>query len=236
MGMHRDGNRWNLPHDVAEERRKVFWECNAADTFQAHCFSRPYVCSILVCLLTILRHARSSINPEHCDTAFPSEPLRLNGEKSYSILRFELSQLSSESVASVLKIYQVIGLFVFRILNMAMKVRKPAYSDVTELDVRLYVTPLSPCSQCARLIACSSKFEHDIPFSLRCRAALLATPSRYTQLEEAIAASPEPSRRSLAISFQVCRLSSPARDLDANTAEIANESRAQCFGNHHQSA
>lgn len=43
MGMHRDGDRWNLPRDVAEERRKVFWECNAADTFQAHCFSRPYV-------------------------------------------------------------------------------------------------------------------------------------------------------------------------------------------------
>ncbi|THC88987.1 hypothetical protein EYZ11_011571 [Aspergillus tanneri] len=42
MGMHRDGARWNLPQDVVEERRKVFWECNAADTFQAHCFSRPY--------------------------------------------------------------------------------------------------------------------------------------------------------------------------------------------------
>ncbi|KAM5344358.1 hypothetical protein ACJ41O_012895 [Fusarium nematophilum] len=153
MGMHRDGDRWNLPQDVVEERRKVFWECNAADIFQAHCFSRP-----------------SAINPEHCDTAFPSEPLRPNGEKSYSILRFELSQLSSE------------------ILNMAMKVRKPAYSDVTDLDLRL------------------SEFERNIPFSLRCRAALLATPSRYPQLEAAIEASPEPSRRSLAISFQQTNL------------------------------
>ncbi|RSL70431.1 hypothetical protein CEP53_001841 [Fusarium sp. AF-6] len=104
MGMHRDGDRWNLPKDVVEERRKVFWECNSADIFQAHCFSRP-----------------SAINPEHCDTAFPSEPVRPNGEKSYSILRFELSQLSSE------------------ILNMAMKVRRPAYSEVTDLDLRLYV-------------------------------------------------------------------------------------------------
>jgi hypothetical protein len=43
MGMHRDGTRWNLEEDVVEERRKVFWECNAADIFQAHCFSRPYV-------------------------------------------------------------------------------------------------------------------------------------------------------------------------------------------------
>lgn len=49
----------------------------------------------------------------------------------------------------------------------------------------------------------SSEFEQNIPFYLRCRAALLATPSRYPQLEAAIEASPEPSRRSLAISFQV---------------------------------
>ncbi|CVL07393.1 uncharacterized protein FMAN_14333 [Fusarium mangiferae] len=153
MGMHRDGDRWNLPQDVVEERRKVFWECNCADIFQAHCFSRP-----------------SAINPEHCDTAFPSEPPRPNGEKSYSIIRFELSQLSSQ------------------ILNMAMKVRKPAYSDVTDLGFRL------------------SEFEQSIPFSLRCRAALLATPSRYAQLEAAIEASPEPSRMALTISFQQTNL------------------------------
>lgn len=30
----------------------------------------------------------------------------------------------------------------FRILNMAMKVRKPAYSDVTDLDLKLYVPVL----------------------------------------------------------------------------------------------
>ncbi|RTE74499.1 hypothetical protein BHE90_011070 [Fusarium euwallaceae] len=153
MGMHRDGDRWNLPKDVVEERRKVFWECNSADIFQAHCFSRP-----------------SAINPEHCDTAFPSEPVRPNGEKSYSILRFELSQLSSE------------------ILNMAMKVRRPVYSEVTDLDLRL------------------SEFERNIPYSLRCRAALLATPSRYPQLETAISASPEPSRMSLTISFRQTNL------------------------------
>ncbi|KAJ0104372.1 hypothetical protein J7T55_011156 [Diaporthe amygdali] len=102
MGMHRDGDCWNLPQDVVEERRKVFWECNSADIFQAHCFSRP-----------------SAINPDHCDTAFPSEPLKPNGEKSYSIVRFELSLISSD------------------ILNMAMKVRKPAYSDITDLDLKL---------------------------------------------------------------------------------------------------
>ncbi|KAL4939489.1 hypothetical protein BDV06DRAFT_198793 [Aspergillus oleicola] len=153
MGMHRDGACWNLPQDVVEERRKVFWECNAADTFQAHCFSRP-----------------CAINPEHCDVAFPSEPPNSTGEKSYSILRFELSQISSE------------------ILNMAMKVRKPPYSHVIDLDLRL------------------SEFERNIPFSLRCRAALLAMPSRYPQFEAAIEASPEPSRRSMTISFQQSNL------------------------------
>ncbi|KAL4970486.1 fungal specific transcription factor domain-containing protein [Aspergillus stella-maris] len=153
MGMHRDGACWNLPQDVVEERRKVFWECNAADNFQAHCFSRP-----------------SAINPEHCDVAFPSEPANSTGEKSYSILRFELSQLSSE------------------ILNMAMKVRKPPYSHVIDLDLRL------------------CEFERNLPFSFRCRAALLAMPSRYPQFQTAIEASPDPSRRSMTKSFQQSNL------------------------------
>lgn len=42
---------------------------------------------------------RCAINPEHCDTAFPSEPHNLSGEKSYYTLRFELSQISSEYVS-----------------------------------------------------------------------------------------------------------------------------------------
>ncbi|GKZ24450.1 hypothetical protein AbraIFM66951_010458 [Aspergillus brasiliensis] len=153
MGMHRDGARWNLSPDVIQERRKVFWELNAADTFQAHCFSRP-----------------CAINPEHCDVEFPSEPLNMSGEKSYSRLRFELSQLSSE------------------ILNMAMKVRKPPYSAVTDLDIRL------------------ADFERNLPFSLRCRASLLSMPSRYPHVQAAIDASPEPSRRSMTISFQQTNL------------------------------
>ncbi len=47
---------------------------------------------------TELRLYSCAINPEHCDTAFPSELHNLNGQKSYSILRFELSQISSECV------------------------------------------------------------------------------------------------------------------------------------------
>ncbi|THC88982.1 hypothetical protein EYZ11_011566 [Aspergillus tanneri] len=71
---------------------------------------------------------------------------------------------------------------------MAMKVRKPRYSDVIDLDVRL------------------GEFERNVPFSLRCRAALLSMPSRYPQFEAAIEASPEPSRRSMTISFQQMNL------------------------------
>ncbi|KAF4556666.1 Fungal specific transcription factor domain-containing protein 57 [Elsinoe fawcettii] len=143
MGMHRDGARWNLPDDIVEERRKVFWECHAADIFQAHCFSRP-----------------CAINPEHCDTRFPSDTSNSTGGKGYYTLRFELSQLSSE------------------ILNMAMKVRKPAYSEVLELDARL------------------NEFERCVPFNLRSRTAYLSMPSRYPLHEDAIQASPEPSRTS----------------------------------------
>ncbi|KAL4764891.1 Zn(II)2Cys6 transcription factor [Aspergillus foveolatus] len=167
MGMHRDGACWNLPQNVVEERRKVFWECNAADTFQAHCFSRPYVPSHFN-LPHRLKPGRCAINPEHCDVAFPFEPPNSRGEKSYSILRFELSQLS--------------------ILNMAMKVRKPPYAEVIALDLRL------------------CEFEHNLPFSLRCRAALLAMPSRYPHFEAAVEESPEPSRRSMTISFQQSNL------------------------------
>lgn len=56
-----------------------------------------------------------------------------------------------------------------------------------------------------KLRQCSCEFEKNVPFYLRCRAALLATPSRFPQVEAAIEASPEPSRRSVAISFQVCQ-------------------------------
>ncbi|TXT11220.1 hypothetical protein VHUM_01971 [Vanrija humicola] len=56
MGLHRDGERWNLPTEVVEERRHVFWECHTIDVFQANCFSRP-----------------SSLRPEHIDTEFPSQ-------------------------------------------------------------------------------------------------------------------------------------------------------------------
>lgn len=46
-------------------------------------------------------------------------------------------------------------------------------------------------------------FESNLPYSIRCRTALLAMPSRYPTPESAIEASPEPSRRSMTVSFHV---------------------------------
>ena len=40
MGLHRDGGKWNLPDEVVEDRRRVFWECRSAEVFQA---SRPEI-------------------------------------------------------------------------------------------------------------------------------------------------------------------------------------------------
>ncbi|WVF69452.1 hypothetical protein IAT40_004229 [Kwoniella sp. CBS 6097] len=67
---------------------------------------------------------------------------------------------------------------------MAMKVKRPPYSTVSDLYQRL------------------CQFEQNVPFSLRCRAAMLATPSRFSDPSVAISSSPEPSKRSVSQSFQ----------------------------------
>ncbi|KAI5480145.1 hypothetical protein MNV49_001805 [Pseudohyphozyma bogoriensis] len=58
MGLHRDGEKWNLPTATVEERRRVFWECHATDVMTSNCFSRP-----------------GAMNPLYIDTALPSLPL-----------------------------------------------------------------------------------------------------------------------------------------------------------------
>ncbi|WVQ83747.1 hypothetical protein IAT38_005891 [Cryptococcus sp. DSM 104549] len=80
MGLHRDGARWNLPEDVVEERRQVFWECYTIEIFQANCFSRP-----------------NSLVAKYIDTAFPSPtPAEVAvGGRGWPRLKFELCQISS---------------------------------------------------------------------------------------------------------------------------------------------
>lgn len=74
MGMHIDGKRWNLPDDVAEERRLVFWETQTIDVFQSNCFSRP-----------------NALRSEYIDTAFPSDS---TPTKSFRTLKFEMGRIS----------------------------------------------------------------------------------------------------------------------------------------------
>ncbi|WVW85195.1 hypothetical protein I302_107233 [Kwoniella bestiolae CBS 10118] len=86
MGIHRDGARWNLPEEVVEERRRVFWECNTADIFQANCFSRP-----------------CTMSPDYIDTAFPAStgpPF----EKDFYTLKFELTQVSVAILSHAMKV------------------------------------------------------------------------------------------------------------------------------------
>ncbi|WWC94364.1 hypothetical protein V866_001206 [Kwoniella sp. B9012] len=152
MGLHRDGARWNLPQEVVEERRRVFWEIYSVDIFQANCFSRP-----------------CSISLDYVDTAIPSQtgpPF----EKDFFTLKFELSQISAA------------------ILDRAMKVKETPYSSVNELHQRL------------------CEFERQIPFRLRCRAALLALPSVYSNTEAAVRDSPANNQGNLITSFQQCTL------------------------------
>ncbi|GMK58493.1 hypothetical protein CspeluHIS016_0505250 [Cutaneotrichosporon spelunceum] len=144
MGLHRDGQRWHLPPDILEERRRVFWECHTADIFQANCFSRP-----------------NSINADYIDTMLPRD-VPVGGGKGYMTLKHELS----------------------RVLDHAMKVQVPPYSAVMALHDKL------------------TAFETEVPFHFRCRAALLALPSRYPDAEKAIADSPEESKRDLHRTFQ----------------------------------
>ena len=80
-------------------RRDARYSGNAIlPTSSKHIVSQGRTCArpTYICPNSALILDRSTINPEHCDTEFPSEPPRPNNEKSYSILRFELSQISSE--------------------------------------------------------------------------------------------------------------------------------------------
>ena len=79
MGLHRDGQSWNLKETVLEERRQVFWECRSAELFQANCFSRP-----------------PSISAEYLDTRLPTTIT------PFHRFKFDLSQVSDLWVPSLM--------------------------------------------------------------------------------------------------------------------------------------
>ncbi|OCF42823.1 hypothetical protein I317_03300 [Kwoniella heveanensis CBS 569] len=80
MGLHRDGARWELPSEIVEDRRRLFWEAYCIDVFQANCFSRP-----------------SAIQRRHIDTLLPrkSESANESG-KGFLTAKYELAQISQE--------------------------------------------------------------------------------------------------------------------------------------------
>lgn len=41
LGLHRDGQNWNLPKEEVDERRRVFFELDTYETLQALCLGRP---------------------------------------------------------------------------------------------------------------------------------------------------------------------------------------------------
>ncbi|ORY30182.1 fungal-specific transcription factor domain-domain-containing protein [Naematelia encephala] len=154
MGLHRDGARWNLPIEVVEERRLVFWQTYAADVFQANCFSRP-----------------SSIDPRYIDAAFPREPVGVRysndvDNRGFFTLKYELSKISA------------------RILDFAMVVEKGSYTTVSDLHQTII------------------DFERNIPFQLRCRAAMACIPSSWPDPEVVVRDSLEVSTKNLKQTFQ----------------------------------
>lgn len=107
MGLHIDGERWNLPDQVIQDRRHVFWECQTIDVFQSNCFSRP-----------------SSLRADHIDTELPSYPSTSPRDPSRSdydfrSLKFELCKISAA------------------VLDQAMSVRSTPYSKIGQLYDRL---------------------------------------------------------------------------------------------------
>ncbi|OCF31477.1 hypothetical protein I316_06879 [Kwoniella heveanensis BCC8398] len=152
MGLHRDGEKWNLPPKVVEERRRIFWESHSAEIFQANCFSRPY-----------------SIPAEFIDTRFPTDKPShgtMPVEPSYHTLKFRLAQIAKSVLQSVLC------------------TDGPPYEIIIDLYEKL------------------RSFERSIPYYIRCRTALLALPSLYTDASKAEAESPALNKRDLRRTFE----------------------------------
>nr|XP_018266025.1 uncharacterized protein I303_02403 [Kwoniella dejecticola CBS 10117]OBR88183.1 hypothetical protein I303_02403 [Kwoniella dejecticola CBS 10117] len=157
MGLHRDGEKWNLPTEVVEERRRIFWESHSAEIFQANCFSRPY-----------------AIPAEFIDTRFPADKPSVSNTSSlisYHTKKFELAQIAKS------------------VLQTVLNTTGPAYQTITDLYETLRA------------------FERSIPFHLRCRTALLALPSLYSDAKMAEAESPEVNKRDLRRTFEQFSLS-----------------------------
>ncbi|UOH84813.1 hypothetical protein LQV05_001627 [Cryptococcus neoformans] len=116
----------------------------------------------------------SSIPPDYIDTRFPSE------DPEFIIPTQEVQNQEKGFWTLKFELVNISG----AILDLAMKVDPPSYDTVTTLHKHL-------CD-----------FEHQVPYHLRCRTALLALPSIYPDPTQAVRDSPEVSKRDLHRTFQ----------------------------------
>ncbi|KAK7222982.1 hypothetical protein V2G26_010985 [Clonostachys chloroleuca] len=107
MGLHRDGSKWNLPPDVIEERRLVFWECYTIDIFQAHCFSRPP--------LMRANHFDTQLpRPSHVSTHLAAGHDRDYMGKDFKFMKYEIVKVLA------------------RLLDLTLDVSPPPYERVND--------------------------------------------------------------------------------------------------------
>ena len=132
MGLHRDGTKWNLDHDVVEarrcvqtsQRRLIMEACVLGMLLRRHLSGQLLFKTVSVAqasLLSSAHIARSSIAPQYIDTALPTEPSDPSADCSlrHDLLKFELSKISAQ------------------VLDHAMRVDGAPYSSVLTLHDKL---------------------------------------------------------------------------------------------------
>lgn len=80
MGMHIDGKRWNLPDEVAEERRLVFWETQTIDVFQVSLAKHPADFRPIA-FLGLMRYDRNTSTQPFRQTTGRRNPSALSNSK-----------------------------------------------------------------------------------------------------------------------------------------------------------
>ncbi|WOO86263.1 putative transcriptional regulatory protein [Vanrija pseudolonga] len=73
MGLHRDGTRFGLSEEAADERRRVFWEGYSLDTIFSNKYARP-----------------GAFNPDYTDTAYPS---LIPDDNAFYLIKYQLTPL-----------------------------------------------------------------------------------------------------------------------------------------------
>ncbi|CAO1623746.1 unnamed protein product [Sympodiomycopsis kandeliae] len=123
MGMHIDGEAWNLDPEHLNERRRQFWEIYTHDTFQAICFGRPATLHAheYNCKLPLEEEAQSpgfsddEASPDAGDLFNQGVPRNVG----FHTLRFRLSRI------------------VRRMISEAFSIKAPKYRDILAFDTEL---------------------------------------------------------------------------------------------------